>query len=451
MCPARTKRLWAFFCALIIFCAAGPARAVTIPAYITQATNWANASGLPAGFAMYPFLLQSAAAGCPNGVTDCMTNGQLTAMEAPQSAGIKIDFDWHMEEPSPGNYTWTTTGTTFAQIAAHLRPNQHVLLGIVAGTKAPSWLANAPYNVPFGTFYFANQGVPCAAEQLPVSYDANYIARYVGVTLAMYAATANYTVASDGTSLQSKVISIQNAGQTSKTSGEFGVFSSGCVNNNVTITTQQQTAAVWAGFPSPDNYTPAKERAAIFSILSQLMAGLPSTVSVHHNMLGSDQYGFPVISEQGTIIQPGAPSYPQMFNPIEDECGILYGARCINEFDEFSLGTTDVVGQDGTPIATQAVLEAGRYGAGISWQLNQNAAPGTSCYGKQDPNFISIACFAILLAYGGYLVQSVGSTLGWYEVAPADFTSSTPPFWPTGVPPLTRLFDLPGVVERKFG
>jgi hypothetical protein len=271
---------------------------------------------------------------------------------------------------------------------------------------------------------------------LPASYMPQYVNRYLKATQALWNALGRVKLRKDPSqSLQDRVIAIRNGAMVSFSSGEMGIFSQGCKGPGGVMQSQYDVAKIWV----QNGYTPDQAKTAYANILQgifKITAARPR-VAISQSVLGNDRYAFPLVNNAGVAYPP--PASPQdnsmivpMFGPILDAAAEKYGTKVIFGFNELAVkGARETIPPPGN------VVEAGRHGAGIEWQLNGNghtafANQVTSCGGHADPRPATVACFNAIMNYAvsPELVpaQSNGGHLEWVEFWPGDVISPNPMF-----------------------
>jgi hypothetical protein len=375
----------------------------------------------PSGVPLYPFHVER---GPDYGGDGSLPNDMLESIQHPGVAGAMVLMCWKIEEPRRDVLHFTDGPTrTLVQLARTLKPSQHLIIGMRAGSCAPDWLRDV--GVPMPTFYEGSRGgrtEPCRPMTVPVSYDAAYVDRYVSISRRLWQAMATLKL-SDGSTLQSHVIALKNAGMAKARSGEFGIYSGGCANNGAVFETPAQAAQTWASLPGPDSFTPEKAVAAYARMLDGLFGIVPPNVVISQAVMKVDKAAFPLAAAARGADDDGK-------SPILDEimqgAARKYGNRIVFAWNELSLAGS--ARRAAAP--PENVIDAARLGAGINWQLNGNAHFATSCYGRRDTTPASPQCFADIIAYGVSLVppQSNGGRPHWIEIWPADATGPQPMF-----------------------
>ena len=258
----------------------------------------------------------------------------------PNINGVMVDGLWNQIEPSPGVFDWSVVDQEITQAVAN---NKKIAINVTAGAYAPSWLYEAPYNVPHDTFLWGNHdGVngPCEPYVLPAPWDSQYEQAWA----SMMSAYAQHLQSIPGA--YAATTRVRLTGINTLTDELHLAF---CSNSN--------GLALWQAL----GYTPDKLLAAAKVLMSATSAAFPDKIL---SLSIIEAGGLPLINDAGQVVTTSDPSYINVKQLLIDyalssESGI--SNRFAVQWNGFQNPAT----------AAASVIAAGQNGAIIGWETNE--------------------------------------------------------------------------------
>ena len=300
---------------------------------------------------LYPFLEMQPT------FPDALSAQMVTAIQYAGSGGAQYVACWAVIEKSPGVYSFPA----LAQLAAAMRPGQGLVLGLKAGNCVPGF--EAQNSVPAANIWWANlAGKSGACVNYPAyvaPWNSQVIQDYLAATQAMWNAAAQVTL-SDGSTLQSHIVALQQGLVVKPTSTGLMLPATGCTHGGTVYQTAYQAAEAWHAA----GYTPALMQAGWSTYIQGLLAiganGPAGPVPVAMVTTGDDNTAFPLVKANGLPIGPNAKrAKVPMSGPMAQQCITLAqaaGTQCLVSWNAMS-------GPGGKPALPALLLQAWQAGA----------------------------------------------------------------------------------------
>jgi len=271
------------------------------------------------------------------------------ALDADYVDGASISLEWNRIEPNPGVYDWSSLDPWLKKTVGL---NKKLALGVIAGDFAPQWLYGPGFGAARVQFQFNKYtlGAVCATLNQPVFWSPVYLKTYARLLDAL----ANHLrqVAVPGR----KADAVYDALRVIKVSGinvtteELRVPANKPDNGPCK---QSDAAALWAAA----GYTPAKALAAWATIAKATDRAFPDkilAVDIIHRR------AFPPIDDEGRPFELAEKAPDALTAKIIDLGISLFHRRFMVKWDALSQAR----------ILPAEVIDAGRSGAKIGWQMN---------------------------------------------------------------------------------
>jgi hypothetical protein len=294
--------------------------------------------------------------------------------------GAAIMVQWAAIEPSPGNYDFAALDRWVVET---VKLGKSISLGVQAGSASPTWLYDAPYNVPKNNFdYNRNpQGAPlCTVLTLPSPWNDAFINQFAKMTNDLARHLRELQVPGSPAGAAYNAVRIVKLTGINNTTEELRLVSNKGDNGPCHQSNAQE---IWAAA----GFTPERISSAFTKISDDIATAYPNAILSLDVIKGS---GFPPIDSNGRIFRP----MPQTDLSVRI---IELGRQRYS--GKFSVQWNALSQLPPNP----AVTDAGARGAIVAWQLNEFLGPrgGTGCiYDERRIPCQSVADFDYIIDNG---------------------------------------------------
>jgi hypothetical protein len=258
----------------------------------------------------------------------------------PYIDGVVVGGLWNQIEPSPGVYDWSVVDQEITRAVAN---EKKIAVNVTAGAYAPSWLYEAPYNVPHDTFMWGNHdgaNGPCNPYVMAAPWDPQYEQAWA----SLMSAFAQHLQSIPGA--YAATTRIRLTGINTLTDELHLAF---CSTSN--------GLALWQAL----GYTPDKLLAAAKVLMSAVNTAFPDKIL---SLSVIEAGGLPLINDAGQVITTKDPTYIDVKQMLIDYAlspasGI--SNRFAVQWNGFQTPST----------AASSVIAAGQKGAIVGWETNE--------------------------------------------------------------------------------
>jgi hypothetical protein len=296
--------------------------------------------------------------------------------------GAAVMMQWATIAPQPGIYDWSAVDVWLADAVSK---KKKLSIGLMAGWFTPQWLYEKPFNVPKNSFSYNRnpQGEPiCTILALPSPWDRTYIEEFNTAMSALAQHLRQLTIPGQPAGAAYDAVKIVKISGINNTTEELRLVANRADNGPCN---QSDAQSMWAAA----GFRPGRIVKAWQTIADSTAADFPEKLlSIDIIQSGA----FPPVDEAGSVYRPQRGSTDALTNEILAVAVPRFGKRLAVQWD--ALSQTD---------PNPAVIEAGRKGATVAWQLNQFLGPrgGTGCiYGERRTRCKSDADFWSILENG---------------------------------------------------
>lgn len=274
-------------------------------------------------------------------------DGYSTAITSDYINGATVILEWNRIEPAPGQYDWSSVDNWIKLI---MSSDKKMALGVITGDLAPTWLYGDPYNVPHADFDFdKNEHGACAVLKQPIFWNATFQSRYKIFLKAIsdHLYSMKNPLYPDKTAYDTlRMVKISGINVTTE---EIRIASE---SPDTGVCHQSDAATIWAAF----GYTPNIALSSWSAFSDMTKEVYPDKVLavdiIHRN-------AFPDVDNNGHTTARSNDLDPVTQGIID--AGILkFGKQFMVKWDALSQAE----------ILPPEVVQAGKRGAKIGWQMN---------------------------------------------------------------------------------
>lgn len=296
--------------------------------------------------------------------------------------GAAIMIQWAVLEPKPGVYNFEALDKWIEVTTAQ---HKKIGLGLMAGMHTPEWLYAGPYNVPRNAFdYNRNpQGAAiCTVLVLPSPWNENFIKEFNLATAELARHLREFQAPGIPRGAAYDALRIVKLTGINNTTEELRLNANKGDNGPCHQSDAQQ---IWASA----GFTPTKIARAWHEMIG-------NTGRVFHDKILSmdiiQSGAFPSIDESGRIYTPPPHTSDVLTARLIEASLARFRGRLSIQWNALSQ-------REPNP----AVIDAGRKGAIVAWQMNEFLGPqgGSGCfYGEQRSHCKTNEDFEIMLRNG---------------------------------------------------
>ena len=281
----------------------------------------------------------------------------LANFTAPYSAGVRKGFidgaaimvQWQELEPQPGVYDWSVLDRW---VVPTVQMHKKVSVGVIAGLFAPRWLYGAGYDVPSHTFVFnrsQSEAHPAMMDDMiqPSFWHPVYLREYGKLMAQMSLHLQKLVVPGTAPGSAYRLLQMVKLSGINLTTEEIRVDASkggGALG-------ESDAAKIWASA----GFTPQKVQTAFAAIAAATEQAFPGKIL---SMATIHKAAFPPVDDKGQI-DADYPVPDPLTAALIRQTVAKYQRRCLIQWDALYQGPPP-----------KEVLDAGKQGALVGWQLN---------------------------------------------------------------------------------